>query len=99
MGDFNCPSINFRDGYVSAGPASVDYKLFDKIQDLLLVENIQQETHFRDGTTPSNLDYVLTDEENIVQDVVIEEALGKSDHAVLQWRLVVEPDSTRNTKS
>jgi len=35
MGDFNCPSINFRDGYVSAGRASVDYKLFDKIQDLL----------------------------------------------------------------
>jgi len=66
---------------------------------VILVENIQQETHFRDGTTPSNLENVLTDEENIVQDVAIEEALGKSDHAVLQWRLVVEPDNTRNTES
>ena len=69
MGDFNCPSINFRDCYVLTGPATVDYKLFDKIQYLLLVENVQQETHFRNGTAPSKLDYVLTDEENIVQDV------------------------------
>jgi len=93
MGDFNCPSINFRDGYVSAGPTSVDYKLFNKVHDLLLVENILQETHFREGTVPSSLDYVFTDEENIVQDIQVEEALGKSDHAVLHWRMVVEPDT------
>ena len=46
MRDFNCPNINFRDGYVSAGPTSLDHKLFNKVQDLLLVENILQETHF-----------------------------------------------------
>ena len=36
---------------------------------------------------------MFTDEENIVQDIQVEEALGKSDHAVLHWRVVVEPDT------
>ena len=99
MGDFNCPNINFRDGYVSAGPTSLDHKLFNKVQDLLLVENILQETHFRDGTVPSRLDYVFTDEDNIVQDIHVDEALGKSDHAVLHWRMMVEPDRTWDSRN
>jgi len=99
MGDFNCPGINFRDGYVSAGPASLDYKLFNKVQDLLFVETVLQETHFREGTVPSSLDYVFTDEENIIQDMQVDEALGKSDHAALHWRMVVEPDRTWDSRN
>ena len=53
--------------------------------DLLLVENVLQETHFREGTVPSSLDYVFTDEENTVQDIQVDEALDKSDHVVLQY--------------
>ena len=62
---------------MSGGPTSVDYKLFNKVQDPLLDENVLQETIFREGTVPSSLDYVFTDDEDIVQYIQVNETLGQ----------------------
>jgi len=37
----------------------------------------------RSGSVRSNLDYVFTNEENLIDQAEYEEPLGKSDHAVL----------------
>jgi len=39
---------------------------------------------------PSKLDYVFTNEDNLIDQVDYEEPLGKSDHVVLTWNIVTE---------
>ena len=90
MGDFNCPAIDYSAGLVAAGPTTIDARLYEKTQDLLLVQNVTENTRFRSGCIPSKLDYVFTNEENLIDQVEYEEPLGKSDHAVLTWNIVSE---------
>ena len=91
MGDFNCPAIDYGGGYVQAGGTTFDTEFFDKTSDLLLVQNIFEYTRIRSGCIPSKLDYVFTEEEHLVEAVHYEAPLGKRDHVVLTWSLVVEP--------
>jgi len=34
MGDFNCPKINYTDGYVDSGASVFEYNFFEKTQEL-----------------------------------------------------------------
>ena len=90
MGDFNCPAIDYNLGLVATGPTSIDAKLFEKTQDLLLIQNVTENTRFRSGYAPSKLDYVFTNEDNLIDQVDYEEPLGKSDHVLLTWNIVTE---------
>ena len=42
-------------------------------------------TRFRDGQTPSILDWILTDDPDIVDELTYEKPIGKSDHVCLSW--------------
>jgi len=88
MGDFNYPAINYTDYYVNSGPDTDAYKFFQKTQDLFLIQNIYEPTRVREGNVPSTLDYVFTDEENLLDDIRYEVPLGKSDHVCLSWELI-----------
>ena len=46
-------------------------------------------TRIRQNQTPSKLDYVFTDEENLIEVVNYEVPLGKSDDVVLTWTLLL----------
>jgi len=89
MGDFNYPSIDFRNQSVSEGPMSDASKFFDKCQDLCLLQHVYDPTRFREGQCPSCLDYLFTDEENLIHNLQYLPPFGKSDHVVLQWELTV----------
>ena len=91
MGDFNCPKINYSNGYVDNGGTVFEHDFFEKTQDLLLVQNIFGETRYRTGDLPSKLDYVFTDEEGLIDHVDYLTPVGKSDHVVLSWMTTVEP--------
>ena len=92
LGDFNCPRIDYKLEEAKAGEDTLGYRLFEKTQDLLLVENVKQNTHFRVNNESSKLDYIFTEEENVVEDILIREPLGKSDHAVITWTVQVEQE-------
>ena len=72
---------------------------FGNTQDLHLVQNILECTRFREGCKPSKLDYVFTDEENLVDNLQYQSPLGKSDHVCLTWDLTVlrQIDTATNT--
>ena len=97
MGDFNCPSINYEDGYVNPGGDAFDTEFYDKTLDLMLVQNVFDCTRMRSGSKPSKLDYVFTDEEHLIETVHYEAPLGKSDHVALTWNLVVEPEERKSS--
>jgi len=67
---------------------------FERTQDLFLFQNIFSETRYRHGDVPSRLDYMFTDEEGLINDVDYLSPLGKSDHVILSWLVIVEPQES-----
>lgn len=90
MGVFNYPSIDYHQELVMAGQESAPAKLLEATQDLLLFQHVKKPTRIRQGNQPSTLDYVFTDDDNLIDDIVYNEPLGKSDHVVLEWDLITE---------
>jgi hypothetical protein len=90
MGDFNYPAIDFGECKVNAGEGSEDYKFYSRLQKLFLVQNVTEPTRVRGGQESSVLDYIITDEDNLVDDLNYEVPMGKSDHVCLTWRLGLE---------
>jgi len=89
LGDFSYPAINFENNTVSSGSMSAASKFYEKYQELCLFQHVHQETRFRDGQCPSCLDYIFTDEDNLIQHLQYLPPLGKSDHILLSWDITV----------
>jgi len=89
MGDFNYPEIEYHNGTVLATGGADPARLFDRTQELCLFQIIDQPTRVRQGQKQSLLHYVFIDEDNTVEEVIYGPPLGKSDHVVLEWRVVV----------
>ena len=88
MGDFNYPEINYEDYEVKAACTSDAAKFFDQTQDLFLHQHVNECTRYRLGQKPSILDYIFTGEENLVDNVVYQAPVGKSDHCCLEFDYV-----------
>jgi len=89
MGDFNYPDIDYNTDSVQAGDMASSSRFFQKTQELCLHQHVQQPTRVRQGQQPSTLDYIFTNEDNIVQDILYSAPLGKSDHVVLEWNIML----------
>jgi len=89
LGDFNYLAINFNNNTVSSGIMSDASKFYEKCQELCLFQHVHQETRFRDGQCPSCLDYIFTDEENLIQHLKYLPPLSMSDHILLSWDITV----------
>ena len=85
MGDSNYPAIDFESNTVDSWEDSDAAKFLRKMQDLFLVQNVTETTRAREGQAPSLLDYIITDEENLVESIEYEDPIGKSDHVCLKW--------------
>lgn len=96
MGDFNYPEINYQDYMVKAAVDSDPYKFFMKTQDLFLEQNVLDCTRFRDGDRPSQLDWIFTDEDNLIDNIEYTAPIGKSDHVCLTWNYRCEVSSEIN---
>jgi len=72
------------------------FQFFDKCQELCLFQHAHESTRFRNDQRPSCLDYVFTDEDNLVQDLQYRSPLGKSDHVVLTWKIAVHAEELKS---
>ena len=98
FGNFNYPEINYERFAVEGGIDSEASKFFHKTNDLFLHQNVSHWTRSRPGQQPSILDYVFTDEHNLVEDIKYTAPLGKSDHICIEltyiWNQVDCEDSS-----
>ena len=85
MGDFNYPQIDWGSGKVERPEDSCQALFYETIQDLFWVQHVNVHTRFREGTNPSQLDLVFTNQEYLIDEVETNAPLGKSDHMVLTW--------------
>jgi hypothetical protein len=87
MGDFNFKDIDWDNYYSNKTEENITCELqfVENLKDNFLYQHVREPTRFRDGQNPSLDDLILTNEEDMVECVAINNPLGKSDHAVLAF--------------
>ncbi len=82
-GDFNFPDINWIDDLAPDNVNSYGFQFRECLRDCFLTQHVTDYTHRRGDQRPSTIDLILTNEENMIEDLSIEAPLGKSHHATL----------------
>ena len=81
MGDFDMPNIDWENWHSEGDSAdTTGYKFIECLQDNYLFQQVTKPTRWRGDDTPHILDLVLTNEENMVNNIEYESPLGKSNH-------------------
>ena len=71
LGDFNFPEIDWNTWAVSKNENHPAFHFIECIRDNFLYQHSDSFTRFREGQDPSCLDPVLTDKEEIIEDLKI----------------------------
>lgn len=95
-GDFNFPRIDWNSVQCLEPDGSSSQEFLNVIEELSLFQHARNPTRFR-GEQSSCLDLVLTNEENMVDEVGELPPIGKSDHICQKWELTVGEVMFRNT--
>ena len=95
-GDFNCKEINWTTRNLNCSETHHASKIYDKINNLFLHQKVLEPTRFRTGDTPSNLDWVLCDEEDMIEEVSIHPPVQSSDHTVIKFQINISYSEPEN---
>jgi len=97
MGDFNFSDINFDEYTAGRNERSTSFKFFKWIQDTFLEQHIKFNKRYRIGQSPSLLDLVFTDLEEMIGEVHELAVVGASDHVGIIWNLIIENNRDNRT--
>ena len=95
-GDFNLPMIDWTSHQSRDAENSLSHCFLEIVEDQNWFQHVENSTRFR-GSQNSCLDLILTNEENMVNDVQELPPLGKSDHVCQKWKLIVSDPIFKNT--
>ena len=90
LGDFNFPEIDWSTWTVSKSETHPAFHFVECIRDNFLYQHTDSYTRFREGQDPSCLDLVLSDKEEVIEDLKIGDKLGTSDHASITFDIVCD---------
>jgi len=65
----NYPSIEYSKLIVNPGGEQAAKDFLDKTMDIFLYQNVYEDTRVRRGQNPSKLDYIFTDEDNLIKNL------------------------------
>ena len=86
-GDFNFPKIDWRNWNTTTNNDEDQESMFiEAVRDGYLHQHIHQHTRIRGDDDPSLIDLLFTNEEGMIDEVEIQSPLGKSDHAMIQFK-------------
>ena len=86
MGDFNLTEIDWQNcSSINKNPDNINYQFAECIKDCYLYQHINEPTRQRGSDTPSTLDLIFTNEEDMISNIKIDAPLGKSDHSVIHF--------------
>lgn len=83
MGDFNYPEITWEPLRLPNSVAHPAFQFVECLRDCFFYQHVQEPTHERGADKPNVLDLIITNEENMVQNINYEAPLGKSHHNIL----------------
>jgi hypothetical protein len=87
LGDFNMPNIRWNKNDSIGERADKELKNFNS---LFWKQNVDQETRIRLNNEPSLLDLIFTRTKNEISSIEYHEPMGKSDHVVIIFEIMVE---------
>ena len=87
MGDFNLPGVDFGTFSVDGADDSFAAQVFDCVMDNYWTQHVRHPTRFRGNQTPSCLDWIITDDPDVLEELNYSVPIGKSDHVCLSWLL------------
>ena len=83
VGDFNFPSISWKDLHCNS--SNLEANTFKQtVLDCYMTQHIDFPTRARGTDNPSCLDYIFTNSEELINNVLDTSPLGNSDHTVIQ---------------
>ena len=83
VGDFNYPEIDWKHWHTTKSDDHRASKFLKAIQDTFWYQHTMQPTRYRENQTPSLIDLILTNEEDMITNVQYLSPLGKSDHIIM----------------
>ena len=98
-GDFNYKAISWSNFSGTGNNCHIE-PFLDTIDDLFLFQHINEPTRYREEETPSLLDLVFTNEQDMINNLVYLPPLGNSDHICIEFDLICysEPKKYDNLK-
>ena len=93
-GDFNYPGINWSKDETPESSQHRASLFMECVRDCFLHQHVVHPTHIRGDSVGNTLDLIMTNEENMVQNLEHEAPLGKSDHMVLQFSFCAYMDKS-----
>ena len=90
LGDFNYPEIDWISETCTRREDHPAHKFFDTIQQHFLHQLVKEPTHHRAMQTPTTIDLVITNEEDLIDNIHYLPPLGKSHHSVLAYEINCE---------
>ena len=97
-GDFNHPSLNWRD---STSPTDRNHpaSLFmEAVRDSFLVQHVTEPTHYRGDNTPNTLDLIFTNESGMLDSLKYLAPIGKSHHSSLKMDFCCYTNASNTSK-
>eukprot|EP00745_Piridium_sociabile_P043063 TRINITY_DN87471_c0_g3_i3.p1 TRINITY_DN87471_c0_g3~~TRINITY_DN87471_c0_g3_i3.p1 ORF type:complete len:950 (+),score=231.72 TRINITY_DN87471_c0_g3_i3:692-3541(+) len=95
IGDFNHKDIDWEQDRSLKGETHATSKFFRATKEAFLIQHQREPTRYREGQHPTLDDLVMTNREDMINDISIAPALGKSDHVVLIINLSSVHQETR----
>ena len=87
-GDFNLREINWDTEMSNVNENHLDTEFLEGVKNNFLFQHVKQATRMRDKQQDSILDLILTNEENMIDNMKYLPPLGKSDHVTIQFSLI-----------
>ena len=87
VGDFNYPEIVWETESTRTQPDHNAAVFLDSCKDSYLIQHQIENTRYRQGQKPSLIDLVLTNKEELIDNITTCAGLGKSDHCTLIVKL------------
>ena len=92
LGDFNLKNIDWNLNSTKSNTKQIEHRFIECIKDLYLTQHIKEPTRYRKDNTPSILDLIFSNEENMIENIYYHAGLGKSDHLVLSFDIICSAD-------
>ena len=101
VGDFNFREIDWENNNTNVGPEHLASQFLESVRDKYLYQHVKHATRYRGDNQPSLLDLILTNEEEMSDNVVHNAPLGNSDHEILEfnYKLGINENTRSNQQS
>ena len=85
VGDFNLPDIDWEYCTTSTETSDIHFEFIECLRDCFWHQHILEPTRARGDANPSILDFIMSNEEGMASDILIQNPIGKSDHSTISF--------------